>query len=134
MEPRLRKYGNVYLAVLSEKTSSPFALENDSVAISTEVLPEKSEKTKGKKEAKTLLKPIRKNRWNPNQFDGIGNRIISLPMKPAITRIVYCVDGKFIITKVQTTAHKAKVYLLNKKEEKELGSFNFAFSANNKKC
>ena len=126
--------GKVYLAVLSEKTSSPFALENDSVAISTETLPEKSEKTKGKKEAKTPSQSNQKETLETEiNFDGIGNRIISLPIEASNYSNVYCVDGKVYYNQSTDNGTKAKVYLLNKKEEKELGSFNFAISANNKK-
>ncbi|HNW51770.1 MAG TPA: PDZ domain-containing protein [Prolixibacteraceae bacterium] len=125
--------GKVYLAVLSAKTLSPFALENDSVKIAATETPEKSD---AKKEAKDDKKATDKNDSKQAKtvidFDGIANRIISLPIASGNYGNVYCIDDK-VYYNLYGDATKAKVYLLGKKEEKELGAFNFGISPNNKK-
>jgi len=127
--------GRVYLALLSEETPSPFAPENDSVKIETGAAPEKSDKAKDGKE-KTKDKEAKEEKEAKTvkiDFDGIANRIISLPVSPGNYRNVACVDGKVYYNRMGDGGMKALVYLLDKKEEKELGTFRFALSPNNKK-
>jgi len=126
--------GRIYLAILSEKSLSPFAIENDSVKISPAETPEKADAKKGGKDAKDSKDtPAAKETKTVIDFDGIANRIISLPIKSGNYGNVYCIDEKVYYNAVGDGDSKAKVYLLGKKEEKELGTFRFSISSNNKK-
>ncbi|MBN1925673.1 MAG: PD40 domain-containing protein, partial [Prolixibacteraceae bacterium] len=121
----------VYLAILSEETKSPFAPENDTVKIE-----ENAEKKDDKKKGKEDKKDDDKAKDTPEtkiDIDGISNRIISLPVTPGNYGNVYCVDDKVYYNSRGDGGTKAKVYLLDKKEEKELGDFRFSISSNNKK-
>jgi tricorn protease len=125
--------GRVYLAILSEKTVSPFAIQNDSVKITPAESPEKADAKKGKDAKEDKETPAAKESKTVIDFTGIANRIISLPISAGNYGNVYCVDDKVYYNLYSDGDSKAKVYLLDKKEEKELGSFRFSISANNKK-
>lgn len=123
----------VYLAILSKETPSPFAFENDSVkaADAPKADAPKADASKGKKASEPAEKTAKPNAVTID-FDGIDNRIVSLPIKAGNYTNVHCIDGKVYYNQYGD-ATKAKVFNLSKKEEKELGEFNFGISANNKK-
>jgi tricorn protease len=123
------KMGRVYLAILSEKTPSPFALSNDTVEIISSdsvVQPDPKPSKKGDKK-----NPDQKE-VPPIDMENIANRIISLPIQPGNYSNVYCITDKVYYNST-TNGLKASVFLLDKKEEKELGEFTFSLSPNNKK-
>lgn len=126
--------GRVYMAILSGRSISPFALENDSVKITAPENPEKKDSKKGDKKTEDPEDSTNaKESKTEIDFDGIANRIISLPISSGNYANVYCIDGKVYYNLYGDGDPKAKVYLLDKKEEKELGSFTFSISSNNKK-
>ena len=117
----------IYLAILSKDTSSPFALENDSVKIDTGNRDAENQKEGGSK-AKTTggagdLK------IDP---EGLPDRIISLPIEASNYANVWCAGGKVYYSEFRN-GRKAKVYDLKDKKETYLGDFAFSLSSNHKK-
>lgn len=119
----------IYLAILSKDTKSPFAPENDTVSIISAQTPTSAtDKKKGKKQSE---KPA------PNidvkiDFDGIQNRIVSLPVEAANYFNISCIGNDVYYIEYKDGMN-AKMYDLDKKKETTLGNFNFSISSNNKK-
>jgi len=111
----------IYLVTLSKDTPSPFAPEND--VVKTDEEEKSSEKKTENNEVKIDL-------------DGIGERIIGLPVTPANYYNVTGVNGK-IYYQVRSSADRrsiTKVFDLKTKKETELGSnISFTISPNGKK-
>jgi tricorn protease len=114
----------VYLAILSKDTSSPFALENDTVKVDNNM--DDKEKTDEKSEDKEEDKTIKID------FDGLSNRIISLPIAASNYYNVACIENKVYYNNYGDERN-AKLYDLKEKKETVLGNFNYAISANHNK-
>lgn len=110
----------IYLAILSSDTKSPFAPENDSVKIQSEVKLSKEKTDDSSKKDKSVK----------IDFDGIANRIISLPIDASNYFNVNCIGNKVYYSQA---GRAAKLYDLDKKSEISLGNFSFGISSNNKK-
>ncbi len=126
--------GRIYLVTLSKSTSSPFAPENDIVKVEEE----NSEIPNSKKTKKTDKNDKAEQSTNVVKVDinGIGDRIISLPVKPSNYSNVIGVKDK--IYYLERSSHgngiTAKIYDLKKKKESELGKkLRFTTSPNHKK-
>ncbi len=121
----------IYIVMLKKDTPSPFALENNEVA----TVPKKDEKDtsenkkeKSKEKAET---PVKVN----IDFDGIEDRIISLPVKASNYFHPVCINNMvYYHERFQGESISAKMFDLKKQEETELGvSMQFTISSNGKK-
>ncbi len=125
------KMSRIYMAILNKGVSSPFAPENDTVKVETEkkepvVTDQLKSKKKDDKEQKEEGKPVKID------FDGLDNRIISLPIKPSYYYNVSSIGDKVYYNEYGDE-RQAKVYDLKDKKETSLGEFNFDISSNYKK-
>lgn len=122
----------IYLSVLSAKTTSPFAPTNDSVKIAAVPRDDKPvDKPAPKEDKATPAAPKVKN--VVIDTENIQNRIVSLPVAPSRYGNIEYIDGKVYYNQFGEGGTTAKFYDLTKKEEKELGKFNFSISPNGKK-
>ncbi len=126
----------IYLITLQKGTPSPFAPENDVVKVDEEkptAAAEKKEKKKGKKESdseKEGKKDI------TIDLDGIQDRIVGLPVKPANYYNVNCVGDKVYYIRYSSMGGGSvfAMYDLKKKKETELGKgLSYTLSPTNKK-
>ena len=126
----------IYLITLQKGTPSPFAPENDVVKVTEEkptATAEKKEKKKGKKESvseKEGKKDI------TIDLDGIQDRIVGLPVKPANYYNVNCVGDKVYYIRYSSMGGGSvfAMYDLKKKKETELGKgLSYTLSPTNKK-
>jgi tricorn protease len=124
------KMSRVYLAILSKETPSPFAPENDTVKIEPD-RKEAPETGKPKDGTKDESKKAKGNAVHID-FDGLANRIISLPIKPSNYYNAWCVGDKVYYNEFGDERN-IKMYDLKEKKETDLGSFNFNISSNYKK-
>jgi len=132
-----RGMSKIYMVLLSKDTSSPFALENNEVAIS-----QKTEEIK-KDDSKKADKPKEDTKKEVSSvvvkidFDDIISRIIALPIEVANYGNLYCIDGKVYYNYFSFNGRRggaAKMYDLKKKSEVDLGeSIGFSISSNGKK-
>jgi tricorn protease len=120
------KMQRIYMAILSKETPSPFAFENDSVKIKAEKVEKKKDKKSDKEE------PVSKDKSIAIDFDGISNRIISLPIEASVYYNIACVNNKVYYIDY-SDEQNAKVYDLENKKETTLGKINYTISANGKK-
>lgn len=123
----------IYMVMLAKDTPSPFAPENNEVAIEKE-----KPATDGKKGTKTDEKKPEESKTVDVKVDvdGLSNRTISLPIDVANYWNINCIDGKVYYNYFDQATRKtiAKMYDLKKKQETELGEgINFNISANGKK-
>ncbi|RKY47012.1 MAG: protease, partial [Candidatus Neomarinimicrobiota bacterium] len=104
----------IFLVLLTKDTVNPFKPENDEVQIKTSKSSGKSKKTKKQKDKEKLIKI---------DFDGIKDRIVSLPIKASRYRNISFVDNKIYYIRKGFADEKPilLMYDLNKKEEKQLG-------------
>lgn len=109
----------IYLIVLSKNSSSPFALENDTVKVNEEA---KEENKSDKKNKDKKATEVDKEKLIQIDFEGIGNRIVSLPVKAAQYGSVSVVNNKVYYNQRSNGETKLMVYDLKEKEEKEIGS------------
>lgn len=118
----------VYMAILTKDTPSPFAPENDTVKVESEKKEEAetSKKEETDNEKKTKVKSVKID------FDGLSNRIISLPIQPSNYYNVSCVGDKLYFNEYGDE-RQAIMYDLKAKKETKLGNFNFAISSNHNK-
>jgi len=122
------KMDRIYLAILSKNTPSPFVLENDSVKTEAGEKKEESKKPEekkpegGNKDQKTIM----------IDFEGIADRIVSLPIGSSNYYNVSCVEG-VVYYNEYGDGQKAKFYDLKEKKETTMGEFNFSISSNYKK-
>jgi tricorn protease len=121
------KMDRIYLAILSKNTPSPFALENDSVKTGTKEKKPDDKKTEDKKEGEA-----KDPKTVTIDFDGLSDRIVSLPVGPSNYFNVSCVDG-IVYYNEYAEGQKAKFYDLKEKKETTMGEFNFSISSNYKK-
>jgi tricorn protease len=122
----------IFMVMLAADTPSPFAPENNEVAIDEQ---KQTSSSKGKKadeskadEPKPVVVKI--------DIDGIQKRIVSIPIDVANYWNIFCLDNKVYYTQWDQLARKtyAKMYDLKKKTELELGDdIDFNISANGKK-
>ncbi len=125
----------IYLITLAKSTPSPFAPENDVVKVS----PEKAQATKGSKKEKKEKKEIKEQTGKKSlviDLDGIRDRIISLPVKPANYYNVSCTGDKVYYNRVSSLGGGVvfALYDLKGKKESELGKGIFyTLSPNHKK-
>nr|HPI45028.1 protease [Tenuifilaceae bacterium] len=132
-----RGMSKIYMVLLSKDTSSPFALENNEVAIS-----QKTEEIK-KDDSKKADKPKEDTKKEVSSvvvkidFDDIISRIIALPIEVANYGNLYCIDGKVYYNYFSFNGRRggaAKMYDLKNKSEVDLGeSIGFSISSNGKK-
>ena len=118
------KMDRIYLAVLSKNTPSPFALENDTVKVDG-----------GKKTAEKTNNDQKKDAASGDviiDFDGLSDRIVSLPVGPSNYGNVSCVNGVVYYGEYQD-GRKAKFYDLREKKETTMGEFVFSISPNRQK-
>lgn len=123
----------VYLAILSADTPNPFSPKNDEVEISpaeNATADVKKKDGESKEEKSTGVKTI------TIDTEGLGDRIVGLPVRPSNYFNINSVDGKVYYNDMPAGGEgiSLKVYDLGKKEETEIGKGMFyAISANGKK-
>lgn len=115
----------IYFVTLQKGTTSPFALENDEVAIS-----EEKDSTEEEKEEVAEAKSLKVDK------DGIKDRIIVLPGPSSNYRNLTSVGDKLYYVEMSAKDHKSslKFYDLKKKKETEVGAYRgYEISADGKK-
>lgn len=120
----------VYIAILKKDTPSPFAPVNTEVTVAEEKKAE-PEKKDDKKDDKAEAAKVKVD----IDFEGIADRIISLPVKASNYYNIECVNNNvYYIEKSSTEGNILKTYDLKKQEETELGrNLQYVISANGKK-
>ncbi len=116
----------IYLATLSKETTSPFAPEDDKV------------ETGGSSGSSGQQAESEGQPGNPITVDveGIGDRIISLPVSPSNYFGVIATEGRIYYNERSSGASttKMKMFDLKSREETELGeNISFTISPNNRK-
>ncbi|MCB8964102.1 MAG: PD40 domain-containing protein [Bacteroidales bacterium] len=124
----------IYMILLSKDTPSPFALENNEVAVASQTpattsKPNVNGDSKKESSSSVVVKI---------DFDNILSRIVALPVESANYGNLYCIDGKVYYNYFGAGSGRrgvsAKMYDLKKKSEVELGeSIGFSISSNGKK-
>jgi tricorn protease len=120
----------IYMAILSNDTPSPFAPENAMIKPSTKENEQKDAKDDSGK-AKKSAKPITKI-----DFDGLGNRIIELPVEPARYFNISCNNNKVYYNRILQGVKEGNglmVFDFKEKKEEIIGDFSYTISANNNK-
>jgi tricorn protease len=118
----------VYMALLAKDTPSPFAYRNDSVTVEKQPAKADAPTAKDKKTKNTDDAP-KSEKQTAIDLDGIGERIISLPVGASNYGNLACVDGAVFYSDGGT----AKRYDLKEQKETTLGHFNYMLAADNKK-
>lgn len=121
----------VYLAILANDTPSPFALENDTVKVEAEKIADGDKKDAPKVDNKPDAKAADAKAVKID-FEGIADRIVSLPIKASNYFNPTVVDGKVYYSEYQDVV-STKVFDLKEKKETELGKFSYGLTSNNKK-
>ncbi len=114
----------IYLVPLAKDTPSPFAASDDRVGESGEVTPAaETPPLRGKKAAGTKA-PENDSKNVRIDFDGINDRIVSLPVRPGNYGNLQTVGDKVFYTVLSSTdgQSEAKYFDLKEKKEVELGS------------
>jgi len=114
---------NIFGLTLQDTLGTPFAFENDTVAIKQDEKAEKKEdKAKSKKDKTEETEYIIKI-----DIDNIQSRLFEIPVKSAAyQRLATCTNGKLYYTR----EGKLWSYDIKKKDESQVGDFNsFEFSA-----
>ncbi len=124
-----RDMSKIYFATLANDTPSPFAPENNEVEIALD--DEKSEeKKKTEEDEKEILKDIKVD------VDGIGQRIVALPLGASNYWNIQVVDEKVYYREYNAQKNKSTLSMFDFKKEKEtvLGDgLGYHISSNNKK-
>ncbi|MCD6111843.1 MAG: PDZ domain-containing protein [Bacteroidales bacterium] len=119
----------IYFVTLTKDTPSPFKPENDVVAVKEEASKkDKKDKKQDKKEEKSLDIKI--------DFDGISERVISLPVSRGSYWNVNVIGNTVYYNKTSSKEKGSSLmmYDLKKKKETNLGKYSsFEISANKKK-
>ncbi len=129
----------VYIIPLTKKTPSPFEPKNNEVHIESIKESEPSSDKKKKNGASDKKESKQEKPATPPvdiDLDGIAQRLVALPIEPARYSNVQYADGKVYYQhwKSGATSSTLKMYDLNKREEKELGTCDhYLISANGKK-
>jgi tricorn protease len=121
----------IYLVLLSKDTPNPFAPKNDEVEISKEE--PSTEKKKESQPEKDQSAGVPETRIDK---EGIGDRIIGLPVRPSNYWNLAAIDDKIYYNENQSGGDgiSLKMYDLKKEDETELGkNMGFSVSANGKK-
>lgn len=125
----------IYMVLLANDTPSPFAPENSEVKAIEKPTEDKSG-TKGKESANQKDKTEPESTPVIIDFEGIGDRIVELPVEPARYYNISCVAGKVYYNKMvqgNRDENGLLVYDLEKEKEQTIGNYNYTLSANNKK-
>lgn len=125
----------IYMVLLAKDTPSPFAPKNEDVKPIEKSKVEKTDK-KGKTSEPDKSKTDNQITATIIDFDGIGNRIVELPVDAARYFNVNCVAGKIYYNKIiqgVRDGNSLMVYDLEKQKEDDLGNHLYTISANNKK-
>jgi tricorn protease len=131
----------VYMVLLSKDTPSPFAPENATVkAVEPENdsknTDDKKDDKKSGKNATDKSKPAETVNPVKIDFDGIASRIVELPVEAAGYGNISAVGKKVYFRRFVQGGKPGSglIYFdLDKKKEENLGNYNYALSANNKK-
>lgn len=117
----------IFMVLLSKNITSPFAPENNEVDLAGTAGKSNSPDTNGKGDKAIVKVNI--------DFDGIENRIISIPVRPSTYSNINCINNSvYYIDNAFGEAPSLKVYDLKKKEETEVcKTLNYCISANGKK-
>ncbi|MEA3444086.1 MAG: PDZ domain-containing protein, partial [Bacteroidota bacterium] len=125
-----RDMSKIYFVTLAKDTPSPFAPENDEVEIKSDDEDKAKKKDKDKKKDEEKQKDIKVD------IDGIGNRIVALPLGASNYWSVKAINNKVYYNE-HSSAKKItslNMFDLKKKKETELGTkMGYGISANNKK-
>ncbi len=119
----------IYMVTLAKATPSPFAPENDEVAVKAEAKKEGDDKKEENKEEKAVKDIV-------VDTDGIGDRILSLPVSNSNFRSLTSVGDKLYYVEMSAKDRKAslKFFDLKKKKETEVGAYRgYEISADGKK-
>ena len=125
----------IYFVTLKKGTPNPFEPTNDEVAVKEDV-PENDKSDKKKKEDTSKESPEPSKLSVDIDFDGIINRIVKLPLKPANYWNINTIDDDvyFIEYKSGGNGVNFKMYNLKSETETELGDFgSYVISADYKK-
>lgn len=125
----------IYMVLLAKDTPSPFAPKNAEVKPIEAPKEEKNDK-KGKASETAKTKPEETIKPVVIDFDGIGNRIVELPIEAGRYFNVNSVAGKVYYNKMlqgNRDGNGLMVYDLEKEKEENLGNYSYTLSANNKK-
>jgi tricorn protease len=129
-----RDMSKIYLTTLQKSTVSPFAPENDEVKMKAEeATPSDTPKNNTKKETKPDEKKVTETKID---LEGIGDRIVSLPVKAGNYWNIACTDDVIYYNENATgdSEISIKSYDLKKKKENELGTgMTFSLSSDQKK-
>ena len=120
----------VYFLTLNKSVENPFKPKSDEVSIKKESKTKKSDKSKknGKKKSKSVTVKI--------DFDGIMDRIIALPIKPAGYGSISAIGNKvyYMRRSSKDKGSLLMMYDLEKQKETELGKIGaYEISADHKK-
>jgi tricorn protease len=122
----------IYLVILSGETKNPFAPKNDEV----EVKQDEPTPAKEKKKEDGTTEPKEQAAVTRIDREGLGDRMISLPVRPSNYWNLVAIDDKIYYNEAMTGGDgiTLKLYDLKKEEESELGkNMQFSISANGKK-
>jgi len=129
-----RDMQKVYFVTLRKDVENPFKPENDEVKVSVAEEEEANgTESKGKKEDKGTENGQKNIEID---FDGIVDRIISLPVEAGYYYSINCIDQAvyYCMFKSNQNGSKLKVYDLKKKKETEIGDYgSYLISADQKK-
>ncbi len=127
----------IYLITLQKGTPSPFAPENDVVKVKKEEPVATAGKKEKEKKGKKGSAPEKTSEKNITiDLDGIQDRIVGLPVKPANYYNVNCVGDKVYYIRYSSMGGGSvfAMYDLKKKKETELGKgLSYTLSPTNKK-
>ncbi|GAB4369125.1 MAG: S41 family peptidase [Calditrichia bacterium] len=125
-----RDMARIYLATLAKEVKSPFEPQSDEVEIKKEAEAKPSKEKKKKEEEKPATVTVK---VDP---DGLSDRIVGLPIKPAEYRNLTSVGDNLYYIRNGSMDEKPLLlmYDLKEKKETELGQFNgYEISADQKK-
>ena len=123
----------IYFAVLDPATENPFSPKNDEVEIKKDDEAADDGKKKDKTDAKEKADPVKATKI---VTEGLGDRIISLPVRPSNYFNINVIDNKVYYNESMSGGDgmTLKLYDLKKKEETELGKgMSYSVSDNGKK-
>jgi tricorn protease len=126
----------VYLVLLRKDTPSPFAPENPVVKATEASIETKEEGKKDKKKEEEKPKSEETTQTTNINFDGIGSRIVEIPVEAASYRNISAIGNKVYFNRYIQGGKPGSgliFYDLEKKKEENLGDYNYSISANNKK-
>lgn len=127
----------IYMVLLSAKTPSPFAPENDVIRVEQEQTPPAAQDKKKKKGKDDNRKMSNDGNKVKIDLDGIMDRVVSLPVKPSNYFAINCVNNKVYFQERSSVGRgpaRFAYYDLKKKKETTLGQgISYSLSSNHKK-